>query len=390
MKILWICPFMPYPLTFGGNIRTFNLMKEMAKYHTIDLACLGPEKTVPELTSLCRETRFFPLKYRRRTAQLLALMLGKPYFQLQYHAPELNQWLAEHAQNYDAVVVEMTQMSWIKIPSGPKTILNMHNIESEVLRRTAAGDPKKLRALYRTLESWKLSAGERQQIKGFDQLLVCSDREKKTLEEWGIPGELTTVPNGVDNQFFEKASQSRDESYPEIVFIGSSHYYPNEEAILFFQREIWPTISALRPESTFGAVGGNPKPEIKALDSEKFRILGRVDDIRPYFHNARLLVVPLLSGGGTRLKILEAASAQTPIVSTSIGAEGLRFEDQEHILKADSASDFAQACLAVFDNPEQSRQRVQKAWRRACDEYDWKAIAKRFHLSLENSMLTGV
>jgi glycosyltransferase involved in cell wall biosynthesis len=169
-----------------------------------------------------------------------------------------------------------------------------------------------------------------------------------------------------------------------LLFTGMMNYEPNLEAVRYFVKEILPLIRADVPYATFHIAGTNPSPEVIALAAEGVYIHASVPDMRPYFHQACVVVVPLLHGGGTRLKILDAAACGKPIVSTSVGAEGLNFADGRDLLLADSAPGFAQTVIGLLSNPD--RQAELSRWaRRAAEAYDWSDIASEFC-----SVMTGI
>jgi glycosyltransferase involved in cell wall biosynthesis len=162
------------------------------------------------------------------------------------------------------------------------------------------------------------------------------------------------------------------------------NYEPNLEAVRYFVEGMLPLIRSEVPYATFHIAGANPSQEVMALASDSVYIHASVPDMRPYFHQASVVVVPLLHGGGTRLKILDAAACGKPIVSTSVGAEGLKFVDGRDLLLADSAPRFAQTVVGLLSNPD--RQAELSRWaRRAAEAYDWSDIASEFC-----SVMTGI
>src|SRR5437879_868829 len=162
-----------------------------------------------------------------------------------------------------------------------------------------------------------------------------------------------------------------------LLFTGMMNYEPNVEAVRYFVGEILPLIRLEVPNATFHIAGANPSPEVKALASDSVYIYGSVRDMRPYFHRASVVIVPLLHGGGTRLKILDAAACGKPIVSTSVGAEGLNFVDGRDVLLTDSAPTFAQAVVRLLSNPDRQAE-LSRCASRAAEAYDWSGIASEF------------
>src|SRR5260221_2934640 len=158
-----------------------------------------------------------------------------------------------------------------------------------------------------------------------------------------------------------------------VLFTGMLNYEPNVEAVRYFVREMLPLIQAEVPYAAFHIAGVNPSPEVKALAADNVYIHDSVHGMRPYFHQASVVVVPLLHGGGNRLKILDAASCGKPVVSTSVGAEGLNFVDGRDLLLADSPDRFVQSVLSLLLNPDHQAE-VSRWARRAAAAYDWSGI----------------
>jgi glycosyltransferase involved in cell wall biosynthesis len=200
-----------------------------------------------------------------------------------------------------------------------------------------------------------------------------------------VPGaRIAVVENGVDCEaFVPRAVESGRGETPEgiaknaIVFVGSMDYYPNAEGAVWFAREIWPAIRERVPSLEFCIVGARPTEAVQALrEIEGVTVTGTVPDVRPYYQRALAAVVPLRTGGGTRLKILEAMAAGTPVVSTALGAEGLRVEPGEHYLMAgpDGAAMWVEAIAKLHTNPAECAALAERGLRRTREEYDWKSL----------------
>src|SRR5205814_3692637 len=156
------------------------------------------------------------------------------------------------------------------------------------------------------------------------------------------------VPNGVDVDTFRPTTEARDPN--SIVFVGVMHYRPNVDAALYFAREILPHLLRKRPDLTFTIVGGGPPDELCRLASRNVVITHRVPDTRPYVARASAGVIPLRMGSGTRLKVLEGLAMGCPLVSTSVGCEGIEIQDDDHLLVADDPVEFARSVLRVLDD----------------------------------------
>ena len=389
-RALWMCPYMPWPLRFGGTIRMYHLVRTMSREFDVDLVCLGHDTEVPpEVARHCRQVRVFAPDYSYRMAQAISLMLNVSHFRINHRSRELDAWLAQHGAAYDLAISDFTQMAWAKVPRGPFRVLDLHNIEHEVLARTAASGGGGIKSLYRRIDAAKLAREEMAVCHEFDMIAACSKREIDILGTWGLGATLATVPNGVDTEFFaRKPGDEIPADVPEIVFIGTTHYFPNEQAVLHFHDHIWPRILERRPTTTFACVGGHPKPSVQRLEAPNFRIMANVPEIKPFYQGAKILAVPLLSGGGTRLKILEASAAGTPIVTTSLGCEGIDMVDGVNARIADEPDAFAAACVDALEDEARSRSMAEAARALVVERYDWNSIgaefAKRVLYSMES------
>jgi polysaccharide biosynthesis protein PslH len=166
-----------------------------------------------------------------------------------------------------------------------------------------------------------------------------------------------------------------------LLFTGRMNYPPNIDAACFFAQEILPLVRAVAPHARFHIVGADPAPEVRALASEAIVVHGRVTDVRPFLANSEVVVVPVRRGGGTRLKVLEAAASGKPIVSTGLGVEGLDLGSDD-VLIADDAVGFADAIVSLLGNPNTRRALGSRA-RLAAGPYQWSAIGEEFRRILE-------
>jgi glycosyltransferase involved in cell wall biosynthesis len=219
---------------------------------------------------------------------------------------------------------------------------------------------------------------ERRMLARFDRVLTVSDADRLTFHRLyggSLQAPTTVVPTGVDTAYFQPQGTVRPRP-SHLVFVGSMDWLPNEDGVLAFCRDTLPLIRAAIPDVTFSIVGRDPTAAVQRLaDGERIVVTGRVDDVRPALHQAAASVVPLRIGGGTRLKIYESMAAGTPVVSTTIGAEGLPGEPGRHLLIADDPLAFAGAVIELLRHPLQ-RQRMAAAARRfVVDHFDWSAVA---------------
>lgn len=211
----------------------------------------------------------------------------------------------------------------------------------------------------------------------FGGVVGVSDEDCRIMrEEYGLTNVLGSVPTGVDIEYFRPDGRAPEQGY--ILFLGSMDWMPNIDAVQYFVNSIYPIIKGKYPSAKFVIVGRNPVKSVNELaDNDKsIFVTGTVDDVRPYLKKASVMVVPLRAGGGTRIKIYEAMAAGVPVVSTSVGAEGLAVENNKHILIGDSPDDFADKTIRILNNelPEIS----SNARRLVEENFSWEKVTELF------------
>jgi glycosyltransferase involved in cell wall biosynthesis len=204
-----------------------------------------------------------------------------------------------------------------------------------------------------------------------------SDADRDTFARLygdAVPRPVHVVPTGVDTSYF--ASDASPAESRHLVFTGSMDWLPNEDAMVFFCREVLPLIRAEEPGISLSIVGRAPTPAVEKLaDGDSVTVTGRVDDVRPYMRDAAVYVVPLRIGGGTRLKIFEAMAMGRAVVATTIGAEGLPVTPGEHVLLADDPRTFARAVVGLLRDVGRRRELETAARALVVERYDRSAVA---------------
>lgn len=377
LHIAWLCPFVPR-LGWGGATRSHHLIRQAARQHDVDVLAVTDEEFSKEgVPAEVRRVHFFRPDFDEHTAKIESLKRGLPVMQLIRQSAELDSWLERHGHEYDAVVAEFTTMSWASFPAKAFKVLNMHNIEHELVLRTAKcsiGAKK----LFRLQDGWKLRAAEKKAAARFDLVVTCSDRERDIVARWRGVKQVATVPNGVDTKEYMLPRTNPEAAGTDLLFVGTMNYFPNVQAVHFLKKNVMPRIWSERPETAVRIVGVNPTEDVLALTSERFRIVGGVPEVASWYQNAKVFIVPLLSGSGTRLKIVEAAAAGAPVVSTPVGAEGLNLKDGVEIVKAEQPEKFAEACLELLADPARRSAIAADAQSRIRREYEWESIGGKF------------
>jgi len=397
MRLLWLKSDLLLPLDKGGKLRTWNLMRHLARRHEITyLAFAEPNHTQGVIDAMHQvaarvETipRVDPPKGSWRFYQDAALHLADPLpyavgkYRSRAYRQRVDALLARDA--FDLLVcdflVPAVNLPW-RLPC--PAVIFTHNVESEIWRRHADTEASVLkRLLYRT-QHRRMLRFERRTLERFDGVLAVSDADRDTFEHL-YPGSLRkpahVVPTGVDTEFFAptpSAAASR-----RLVFTGSMDWLPNEDAMVFFVREVLSLIRAEEPDVTLSIVGRAPTPAVRKLAREPgVHVTGAVDDVRPYVDEAAVYVVPLRIGGGTRLKIFEAMAMGKAVVSTTVGAEGLPVVDGTHMMLADDPRSFARETVALIRDLDRRRQLERAARALVVSKYDWSAVAGELEQAL--------
>jgi len=391
MKILWIARTCPYPPNDGEKIRVFNLIKNLA-HHEITLVFRAMHESelegVDTLRRYCREVKYAyipsPSTNLERASWCLPFLfsrypiaLSTVYFK--EIAGILQELCSEHA--YDIVQVEHSSLTIyldkLKFINNPCTILTMHNVDyvrnDRVIENTPAGFYK----LFLYYNQFKFKKWEARSLAGCDRIVAVSSSDREIIEQLGVAGNVEIVPNGVDTLALRQI-EAREREPQSIIFVASMDSEANHDGALFLLKQIFPKIKALVPSVSLYLVGRNPKNSLKAFDNgEDVFVTGEVPGVLDFYEKASVAVVPLRSGGGTRLKILEAMALGVPVVSTTIGCEGLEVEDRKHLLVADDPDLFARAVVELLKDKELGRALVAASRKRVEGQYDWRSIAAR-------------
>jgi len=402
MKILFITEQLPYPLDSGGRIRTFHILKGLAQHHSITLVTSSNRDSLKEpldiLGSFCSSVRICTaiktsplarakhlmscaindkpawlfLRYNKMMGEMISSVIDEGYYD------------AVHYDHLDATIYEKC------LRRDCATILDEHNIVTNQIRTTAKSHSSPLMRFALKAEANKIRRYEASQIAKMTMCLVCSEADRDSLFGMVPSTHAVSIPNGVDLSYFRPSPKirtlSQDQQPRNIVFVGSLDYLPCAIAVEFFLRDILPSLREIIPNVQFYIVGSNPSIALRRLAESIPNVVltGRVADTRPYLIDADVSVVPILSGSGTRLKILEAMAMGVPVVSTTIGAEGLFVENNRHLLLADTARAFAQAIAKLLTTPALAENIRKNALSLVRTCYSWDIIQRQLLSAYES------
>ena len=392
MKILHLLPYLPTPANFGGALRVYHILKHLVANHDVTVAgfCehgdLEKFKTAfPELKGKMHLMHRWWEKYHR-LHQLRSFFTPHSYWYNWPKSKKFEQMVRRlvQEQSFDVIISEFPTMGHFDIPGSAIRILDAHNVEFDNFRRMSMikGDP--LRKIFYTREYNKSYQEEVEAFNRHDAIFVTSQRDGELIKQEAPTPDRYVIPNGVEMSYFLPNKVTPDPY--TMVFTGSMDYLPNNEGIMYFLEEIFPIIKNQVPQAKVYIVGKNPPQVLRDYASDSVIITGFVDDVRPYVDRAQLFVVPLNMGSGTRLKVLEAFSMQKPVVSTSIGCEGLEVDDDIHLLVRDEPAAFAEAVIQLFEDQEHQQRLVTNGYQLVEEKYDWSVVGQAIESALTDVM----
>jgi glycosyltransferase involved in cell wall biosynthesis len=288
-------------------------------------------------------------------------------------------------ERFDCAVVDhLAPTSYF--PDLPHAIFFQHNVETVIWRRHVehAADP--LRRAYFKLQADRMYRYERRVSRASGHIVAVSQTDADEMRRLFDVARVTEIPTGVNIEYFHPPTPP-PAATADLVFVGSMDWLPNVDGVLHFVREILPLIRQARPETTLTIVGRTPPPKIAQLATAdpRIQVTGTVPDIRPYLWSSAVAIVPLRIGGGTRLKIYEAMAAQIPVVSTTIGAEGLSVNPPQDIRLADTPAHFAAQCLELLTTPELRIRLAQAAAAMVASHFSWEQVARAFEKVMQSA-----
>jgi glycosyltransferase involved in cell wall biosynthesis len=397
MKLLWFSHFIPYPPTGGAHQRSYNLLRHASKSYETTLVAFNLQGSAPgqlaeykaELKKYCSRVEFWQMPIGWKSARWRARLALSPFERVPYGctcfwSPELEAKWAEILQqhqdallHFDSIDLALFAASFGDRAAGFRKVLNHHNCESAMAERRAENEPNPLKRIYLRSQARKLARLERAICPVFDVNLAVSELDMQVLRRHASEAHFHVVENGTDTDYFVPAMA--EEEPDSLIFASSLYWYPNISALQLFIREIWPLVKLQRPGVHLYVAGMKPSDSLVRWLRQDPGITVAVSppDIRPWIARAAVFVCPMLDGGGTKVKILDAMAMAKAVVSTSIGCEGLEVKHGENILLADTPQDFAGLILRALED-RSLRERLSAAGRVLVEErYGWEAIGAR-------------
>ena len=389
MKTLWVNSNFMHPTTKGGQIRTLEMLRHLHRWHEIHYVAIA-NPAQPEGPARAHEYshKSYPFTYRVPSktspafyAELLrGLFSPTPVAVERFNPPGMRAFLEDliRKERFECAVVDhLAPTSYF--PDLPHAIFFQHNVETVIWRRHVEHAPNPLRRAYFKLQADRMYRYERSVSQASGHIVAVSQTDAAEMRRLFDVTRVTEIPTGVDIDYFRPPTPP-PAATADLVFVGSMDWLPNVDGMLYFAREILPLIRQHRPAATLTIVGRTPPPKITQLAAEDpaIQVTGTVADIRPYLWSSAVSIVPLRIGGGTRLKIYEAMAAQIPVVSTTIGAEGLSVNPPQDIRLADSPQLFASQCLELLASREIRDRISRSAFEMVNTHFSWEHVARCF------------
>lgn len=389
MKILWVKSGGLVPLDHGGKIRSFHLAKVLASTHNVTLFTYdqpGNANAHAELKDIFSRVIFVPLSVPEQGSSqeyidyARNLFSKRPYSERKFCQPHVAQNLREHLshESYDVVLCDFLLTAGV-IPWDLQglRVLFTHNVEAQIWRRRfqVAKNPIWKAVSYREFRT--MSNMEHHYLQAAEHVLAVSEADKNIFSAFIDKDKVSVVPTGVDSDYFRPMRDLEERN--TLVFTGSMDWMPNEDGIIHFVSEILPLVRKEVPDVSLWVVGRRPSTKLRKIMDQipGVTVTGRVEDVRPYMAKASVYVVPLLVGGGTRLKIFEAMGMGKAVVSTSIGAEGLPVIHGKEIVLADLPEEFARQTISLLRSSAKREELGCSARLLVEQNYSWNAVGTR-------------
>jgi glycosyltransferase involved in cell wall biosynthesis len=378
----------------GAKLREYHLAKALGTqgwlHYVFFSAANGVVPSGSDLPFCGGITPVAPAKLYGKANLIRGVMGRWPLPVLNYTSQEMTDVLQKVARSRQFQIVQLDSIHLApyeallrRLLPQARIVYDWHNIESDILRQYAKRGPTLARRRYAAITARKMAQLESKILHSAHGHIVCSDRERERLLQLAPQARVEVIENGVDVHRFPATFRAGPERR-RLVFVGLMNYHANVDAAVWFTERIWPALRRQFPQLTLTLVGAEPSPEVMELaKQERVEVTGTVPDVAPYYAEAVAALVPLRSGGGTRLKILESMAAGVPVISTRIGAEGLEVTPGQDILLAPAEDgpeleqQWSAAVQSIVTDPGLWLQMARAGRQRVEGQYDWGVLGTR-------------
>jgi len=390
MRILQLCKKFPYPIKDGEVIAITNLAKAYKKLGAeVHLLCINTPKhfydksDLPDSFNFYKTIQSIPVDTDLKPSRaFLNLFSTKSYHIDRFVNDKFSKKIIKTLEIIKPEIVQMETLflapyvDLIRKHSNAKIVMRAHNVEHEIWSRITDNTSSFFKKKYLAYLTRKLKNFELQQLNSYDLLVPITQRDLATFQQLGFAGEHQVTPIGIDHQRYQPVPFDPDQPL-SISFIGSLDWIPNLEGMDWFIKNAWPTIRAAFPELTLHLAGRNTPDHLHELISQKVIVHGEVPDAKDFINQHPVMIVPLLSGSGMRVKILEGMALGRVVITTSIGLEGIEAQHKKEVLIADTAAEWFQ-CLKFCQEHNEALSHIGAAAQNLIREhYDNLEIGQR-------------
>ncbi len=400
MRILWLMTLLPWPPDTGGKQDTFFMLREFSLMgHEITSGIVFHDETPPavpgEFSSLVKETHFLPGNPATLHVQLFKSITDTVPFKFRkYYSEQAVRQLSDILADgqFDVVLLDHLHLAPLLLDTRsivdwegigfPLKVLRTQNVESTIVIKYAQRTTNAMVAAFGKKEAHKMKEYESNVLSEFDLVAAISPVDVATYGKMcKRRANIVSITAGVDIEHLEPSGAPPQAG--EVVFVGSFDWQPNVDGAIWLINKVWPRVLEKYPDAHLSLVGRNPREPVKELASETVEVTGQVESVEEYVSRATCSVVPLWIGSGMRLKILEAFALGRPVVSTSLGAEGIEVIDGEHIIIRDDADQFADAVVKLLTDEQKCDELSRNARALAEKNYSWPNVAGKFSEVIE-------
>ncbi len=399
-RILFLTNRLPFPVRDGQSRRTFNVLRGLATRHMIHLLSLQEPSEEPTtgdleiLRKICETVELVEGPSKQLGPQMLVRLIRSLFSPLPYtrwrhfsgfYARRVDEAIAEF--RIDTIHCDILPIAYVmEKPRSIRCALTDHDVSFLKCARIAKGTQNPFTKLFLWLETTKLRRYERKMLNRSDLKIVVSEVDKQRLKSIGVLDEVEVVENGVDTEHFRPTSVREEEG--SLIWVGGAGEYANREGMEFFLRKVYPRVQEKVTDVSLTIVGSGFE-QVRGsacLLDDSMRMTGYVEDPMEYIAKASVFIVPILSGSGTRLKLLEGMAAGKAVVTTMVGCEGIGGRHGVHYMVATTAEEFCRMTVACLRSEELRRRLGHHAREFVKGKYDWKRIwgrMNRLYLNLQ-------
>jgi len=385
MKILALTSRVPFPPLGGDRLRFFNFVKSLGRRHEITVLALtdNPSERKTAIPGVARSEIIYLPRYVSYLNVVRGIFSNKPLQVHYYRSRRLLQRIQEimQQQKFDLLFVHLVRMAEYANCGVRPRVLDLTDAISLNYERSREFEKERRLSLFslaQKIERRRVMDYEARVLSRFDLNLIISPVDRDFLGRFADVQNVEIIGPGVDLDYF--SFYRGDYDARQIIFVGKMSTFPNKDAALYFYESIFPLVLKRIPQARLVIAGIEPPPEILSLARDpRVQVLGQVDDLRPHLHRSALSICPMRTGAGAKNKVLESLAAGTPVVSTTLGIEGIDLHHGKHVLLGDSPRDLADQVIRLIEDRALRAELARNGRSRMVESYGWEVVLSRLH-----------